>query len=108
MNFQYPSYIIILILGVIVSIIFIWQIWKNRIYADSRAGILLVASCLIWMTGKTFQLLNGDLQIKILMDKIEYIGIAAVPLLYLLVVIQNTGYKKWITVKKTALLPWSL
>jgi len=104
MNFQYPSYIIILILGVIVSIIFIWQIWKNRIYADSRAGILLVASCLIWMTGKTFQLLNGDLQIKILMDKIEYIGIAAVPLLYLLVVIQNTGYKKWITVKKTALL----
>ncbi len=104
MDIQNLSYIIVLILGIIASIIFIWQIRKKRRHTDTIAGILLMVNCLIWMIVKTFYLLSSNLTVKILMDRIEYIVIAVVPLLYLLVILQNTGYKRWITVKNTALI----
>jgi diguanylate cyclase (GGDEF)-like protein len=101
---QHISYIIILILGIVSSIVFVWQFVKNRRHTDSRVGVLLVASCLLWMMARAFHLLSGSLLVKILTDKVEYIVITAIPLLYLLVVLQNTGYKKWITLKNTAIL----
>jgi diguanylate cyclase (GGDEF)-like protein len=104
MVIQHISYIIILILGISAAIVFVWRFLKNRRHTDSRAGVLLVASCLIWIAARAFHLLTSSLVLKVLMDKIEYIGITTVPLLYLLVVLQNTGYKKWISLKNTALL----
>jgi|GEM_PF-557888 len=104
MNFQYSSYIIILILGVIASIIFTWLLSKNRKASGVKTGLLVAACCLIWMSGRTFQLLSVSLQFKILWSKIEYVGIAIIPILYLLIVLKNTGYEEWITLKRTALL----
>jgi diguanylate cyclase (GGDEF)-like protein len=104
MNIQNFSYIIVSVLGIVSSVIFFWQIWKYRNYAENVAGILLVVDCLIWMILRNFHLLSSSLTVKILMDRIEYIVIAAVPLLYVLVVLKDTGYKKWIKVKNIVLL----
>lgn len=104
MVIQHISYIIFLILGISAALVFVWRFLKNKRYTDSRAGLLVVASCLIWIAARAFHLLASSLEMKILMDKIEYVGIITVPLLYSLMVLQNTGYKKWISLKNTALL----
>ena len=104
MFIQHISYIVILILGIASSILFVWLFVKNIRHTDSRVGILLVVSCLIWITARSIHLLSSSILVKTLMDKVEYIGIAAVPILYILIVLQNTGYKKWITLKNKALL----
>ncbi len=104
MNFQYLLYIIMLIIGVLSLILFLWMYKRDKNALGSKIGIIMILCCLIWISGETLQFLNESLQIKILWNKLEYIGIAAVPLIYLFIVLINTGYEGWITTKKTVLL----
>ncbi len=103
MNLQFLIHIIILFLGIITSIIFAFLLSKNKTMPGSKLGILLVSGCIVWMAGKVLEFLSTGLKIKLFWSKIGYIGIVVIPVAYLLIILQNTGHEKWITLKKSIL-----
>lgn len=104
MNLQQVLYIAALFLSLIASIIFSFLIWKSRYIKSLRLGIILITGCLIWISAGVLKLWSTDIQVKIFWSKIEYIGIVIVPIVYLLLILHSTGYRKWITNKRILFL----
>jgi len=100
---QKLPYIIPLIFGFIVSIITIIYLLNNKSISRHRTGVMLLTGCSVWILAYILELLSTDIQIKIILSKIQYIGIVIVPLSFFMLTLSNTGRSSWITMKKILL-----
>jgi diguanylate cyclase (GGDEF)-like protein/PAS domain S-box-containing protein len=67
-------------------------------------GAILFSGFFIWMVFYSLELLSNDLSFKIIMSKIEYIGITLVPVSILILVLYLSGYTNWVQIKKNFFL----
>lgn len=83
-------YIISLIATVIVSLICAFFTFKRRSIEGATALFLLMIAVAVFATGYIFEILSRDLPVKLFWYKVEYFGIAAVPLLWLVFSLKYT------------------
>ncbi|MCJ7473412.1 MAG: PAS domain S-box protein, partial [Actinobacteria bacterium] len=93
-----------LIAGMILSILTIIGLLIKKSMTGYRVGVILFSGLFVWMTFYSLELLGEELTFKILMSKIEYIGIVIVPVAFFILVLYFSGYTKWTRIKRNFFL----
>ena len=104
MNIETMPLIVPLITGIIISILVISWLLIKKFISCYKIGAVLFFGFLLWMTFYSLELLGKELSFKILMSKIEYIGITIVPVAFFILVLYFSGYTNWTQVKKNFFL----
>ena len=85
MQFQDTPYIIPLVIASMIGGFVAYYAWQRRVTASGgRALSLLALACAIWSLGYAFEIAGTDLPTKIFWGKSQYVGIVAVPLLWII------------------------
>ncbi|MGD2249156.1 MAG: histidine kinase N-terminal 7TM domain-containing protein [Candidatus Methanofastidiosia archaeon] len=104
MIWQQTPYTIPLIGISIVSIILGVYIWWRFRRSWAIVGALLILASAEWTLGYALELGSGTLSLKIFWNKVQFIGIAIIPVSWLLYMLHYTGHEKWITRRTVTLL----
>ncbi|MGZ5551257.1 MAG: histidine kinase N-terminal 7TM domain-containing protein, partial [Nitrososphaeraceae archaeon] len=104
MNIEEMPLIIPLITGIILSFLMILWLLIKKFITCYKIGAVLFFGFLIWMIFYSLELLGKELSFKILMSKIEYIGITIVPVTFFILVLYFSGYTNWTQIKKNFFL----
>ena len=104
MNVEAIPLVIPLIAGIIISILIILSLLIKKIINCYKIGAILFFGFFIWMTFYALKLLSKDLSFKIIMSKIEYVGITIVPVTIFILVLYLSGYTNWVQIKKNFFL----
>jgi PAS domain S-box-containing protein len=101
---QETSYTIPLIVATAALVISALYLWLCSLLPGAKTAALLLLSGTVWMVGFAVEVLGADLFTKILGDKIQFLTMAVVPVIWLVYVFQFTGIEKWVTRRNVALL----
>ena len=104
MRWQVTPYSYVLLVAAAISAALAFYAWRRRGTPGADALVLLMAGLCIWTAGYALELSGPDLSTKIFWAKVEYIGIATVPVAWLAFALQYTGRERWLTGRNLALL----
>jgi hypothetical protein len=102
MAWQFTPYALPLVLSGVVSALFVPFAWHRRPTAGAVTFGILALALAVWSLGNALELLSADLESKLFWVKIEYLGIMASPLAWLLFALQYSGRESWITPRRLA------
>ncbi|NPV86876.1 MAG: PAS domain-containing protein [Anaerolineae bacterium] len=72
---------------------FAWR-WRRTV-AGALQFFLLMAAVFVWDAAYICELFSPDLPTALFMVNVQYLGIASIPVLWLLYVLRYTGYERW-------------
>jgi PAS domain S-box-containing protein len=104
MHWQVTPYSYLLLVAAAVSAVLVFFAWRRRGTPGAETLALLMTGVCIWAAGYALELSGADLPTKIVWAKVEYIGIAAVPVAWLAFALQYTGREGMLTPRNLALL----
>jgi hypothetical protein len=104
MNIEAIPLTIPLIAGIILSVLMIFSLLIKKFIPCYKVGAILFFGFFIWMTFYSLELLGKELSFKILMSKIEYVGITIIPVTFFILVLYFSGYTNWTQIKKNFFL----
>jgi PAS domain S-box-containing protein len=78
--------------------------WRRRSAPGVLSFALLMAAVTLWSVGYALELVSMEQQTKIMLAKVQYLGIVAVPVLWLIFALQYTQRQRWLTRRTLALL----
>ena len=85
MQFQDTTYTFPLVVSSVIACFVAFYVWQRRFTASGgRALALLALACAEWSLGYALEIAGADLPTKIVWGKSQYIGIVAVPLLWVI------------------------
>jgi PAS domain S-box-containing protein len=84
MQFQYTPYIFPLIAAAIISMGVAFYTWSRRSANSGPALTILSFVLMEWLLGYALEIAGADLTTKIIWGKMQYIGIAALPLFWVI------------------------
>jgi PAS domain S-box-containing protein len=104
MNWQFSTYVIPLIFStLILTGLGLFALRKRPAsFALPYAGLMLATA--FWSLTYALELSTANFQLKLLLTKLQYIGIVCTPLAWLIFAIDYSGYKSWVSRYKLALL----
>lgn len=105
MPLQYNPYELPLIFIGIESVALGLVVWRRD--PDQRGALpfaLLMLGVAFWSLGYALEMAFTTLAPKIFCVKIEYLGIASIPILFLLFAVDYTGHRPWLTTRNVVLL----
>ncbi len=79
-------------------------VWRRRSAPGAISFVLLMAAVGQWSFGYAGELASSSLETKLFWAKFEYLGIATVPLLWLVFALQYTGRDRWLSYRTLVLL----
>ncbi|MFA5331566.1 MAG: histidine kinase N-terminal 7TM domain-containing protein [Methanoregula sp.] len=100
MIFQYSPFVPIILLSGIISVVLACVGWRNRKNPLSRPFTLVMVAETIWIFGYAIEISSPTLQMVLLVNNIEYLGLVTVPVGFLFVVLYYTG-REYLLTKKT-------
>lgn len=100
----YSLYIFILFLIATTAFILAATLYRQGVHSRKKPASLLLGAAGVWALGNAFQLLSATLETQIIWTKFQFIGIEAIPLAWLLLVLHETGRKRWLNSRFYALL----
>ena len=103
MVWQVTPSTILLILVVAVLSIAAFYVWRRHTLS-AKIGTLLLLAAAVWMLGYGLELASVELTTKIFWNKIQYLGIAPIPGLWLIFTLQYSGREKWLRRRTVSLL----
>jgi PAS domain S-box-containing protein len=104
MHWQINPYALLLFASALVSGMVAVYAWRRRPAPGSIPLTLLGLGAAVWSLGYAAATGFEDLQIRLLLAKAQYLGIAIVPLGVFLLVLQHVGREKWMARRSIALL----
>ena len=104
MRWQVTPYSYLLLMAAALSAALVSYAWRRRGTPGAETLALLMAGLCIWTAGYALELSGADLPTKIFWAKVEYIGIATVPVAWLAFALQYTGGEARLTGRNLALL----
>jgi PAS domain S-box-containing protein len=104
MNLVYTPFIIPMSAAVVVCLLVLLYAIRHRNIASSPAFILLMGAIIEWLVCYLLWMITDDVQLKVLLSKIEYIGVVTVAPAWLLFAVQYAGHNKWISANNIALI----
>src|SRR3712207_1200044 len=104
MRWQLTPYTYLLLVAAAISAALLVYSWRRRSTTGAQPLALLMAGVCVWAAGYALELSGADLSTKIFWAKVEYIGIASVPVAWLAFALQYTGREGRLTGRNLALL----
>lgn len=98
------QYVSLLFLSTIISTVLSLYAWRRRSVAGAATLALLMLAVAQWSFGYTMELVSPQLSAKIFWAKVEYVGIATLPLAWLAFALQYTNRGRWLSLRNVALL----
>jgi diguanylate cyclase (GGDEF)-like protein/PAS domain S-box-containing protein len=89
-EFRYTPFVLPLAVSAAVLLGLLYVTWRNRSEQSAPWFAGSLAALLLWTVGYMFELMATSLQAKLVLADVQYIGVAAVPLLWLQVVLIYT------------------
>jgi len=86
------------------STIVAFCLWRRRSASGAKVLMILMIATAEWAFLSALHKASPDLSTKILLAKIQYIGIVTVPPALLTFVLQYTGRERWLTGRNLILL----
>jgi len=93
---QFPLYTIFLILGMIITIIFIAYILKFKPAGNYKILIILASGCMIWLLGNVLDILSTDFGFKIFWNHAASLGVVMVTVSFFFFALEYTEKQNWI------------
>lgn len=97
MVWQHSPYTIPLMTAALVSLFAAYFSWRRQQTLSGVALSLLMLSLAVWSAGYALQLAAADEPTKVIWRNIKNLGIVPVATLWLVTVLQYTGYRRWLT-----------
>jgi len=97
-------YILALLLAAALAAGVIVSAWRRRSVPGAAPLALLMVAVAEWSLGYALELGSAALRAKITWAKLEYLGIVAVPVVWLVFALQYTGRERWMARRNLALL----
>jgi len=104
-DWQYTVNMSLLVVAAVVLSALILFLWSNRQAVGAKAFIVLELAILEWTLGNALELNSPDLAGKSFWTNVQYVGIVAVPVLWLIFTVQYAGREQWLT-RRHVLLWW--
>ena len=104
MIWEETSYTIPLIVATAALVISALYIWLHSLLPGAKTAALLLLLGTVWMVGFAVEVIGADISIKVLGDKIQFLTMVLVPVIWLIYVLRFTGIEKWVTRRNVALL----
>ena len=101
---QYTPYALSLVTATAILLALALFAWRRRAAPGALAFALLMLAVAEWSLGYVLELGSADLAGKLWWASVEYLGIVAVPLVWLVFTLQYTGQARWLTHRNLALL----
>ncbi len=104
MAFQHILYVLLSFFSVAVLLVLAaYAFGRRRTQGAMAFGFLMVAAC-EWKLTYGLGLIFRDLQTKLFLHNLEYLGVAVVSVAWLVFTLQYTGLQKWLSWRKSVLL----
>jgi PAS domain S-box-containing protein len=97
MGWQYSPYTVVLLPVATVLFGLAAYAWRKRSVSGARELGAILAMVGLWCGVYAVELASSDLHSELLYARLEYIGIASIPLLWLVFVLTYTGRTAWLT-----------
>jgi len=104
MYWQYTPYVLPSLVAAAVSAALALYTWQRRPAPGATPFALLMVAVVVWSLGHALELGSTDLLTKGFWTKIEFLGVAFVPVMWLAFALQHTGREKWLTTRNLVLL----
>jgi PAS domain S-box-containing protein len=107
MNIQNTSYnypLILILSYFVISTVFMYlqKPFKSRIW--SIPIFIILAGCIIWVTGNLLELIFIDTDLKIFFYSFQNLGIMLIAVSWFVFSLLYTGYKKWVNLRNIIIL----
>jgi len=80
------------------------RVWSRRPARGATAFALQLLATAVWCGAYGLQLASSDPQAKILWSRVHYLGVMALPVVWLVFVSEFTGHDRWVNRRNVALL----
>jgi hypothetical protein len=97
MIWQETPYTIPLIAAVIILAATAAYTWWRSPVAGAKIVALLIGIGAVFLFTYTMEISSSDLPTKVFWDKVQFMSITVIPVLWLVYVLQFTGHEKWMT-----------
>ncbi|MDP2661240.1 MAG: histidine kinase N-terminal 7TM domain-containing protein [Dehalococcoidia bacterium] len=104
MILQQTPYTIPLLVGAFLAAVSAVFTWRHTHVPGARSASLLLLTCSEWMATYALETASASLSDKLFWNKLEYIGIVVVPMVFLMFALRYTGRSEWLTRRNLALL----
>jgi PAS domain S-box-containing protein len=104
MSWQHIPFVLTLFVASLVSAALALYAWRRRSVTGAIPFACLMLGIAEWTLAYAFELWSADLPAKLLSARFEYLGIVVVPPLGLVLALEYTGRKRWVTRRNLALL----
>ncbi|MDO8688802.1 MAG: histidine kinase N-terminal 7TM domain-containing protein [Dehalococcoidia bacterium] len=104
MIWQQTPYTVPLLVGAFLSAVSAVFTWRHTRVPGARSASLLLLTCSEWMATYALETASLSLSDKLVWNKLEYIGIVVVPMVFFMFALSYTGRSKWITRRNLVLL----
>jgi len=93
---QYQVYVGALFTAALVSVLLSYSGWNLRNTKEGRYFAYLLLSLMVWFLFQGFEMIAQDIQTKILLSKLSYLGVVSVgPLFFIFIVAYTQQFRKW-------------
>lgn len=99
-SFQYTSYAIPLASAALIAAVLAIYIWDRRHVTGAKPAVALMVALFLWCGGYMLEFMGADLDTKLFWAKIQYFGIATLPLASFLFALEFSGRGTWLTTQK--------
>jgi hypothetical protein len=104
MSWQHIPFVLALFVASLMSAALAFYAWRRRSVTGAIPFACLMLGIAEWTLAYAFELWSADLPAKLLSARFEYLGIVVVPPLGLVLALEYTGRKRWVTRRNLALL----
>lgn len=96
-SFQYTPYVIPLALAALISVGLAVHIWNRRSLPAAKPAVALMAGIFLWSTCYMLQFMGVELETKLFWAKMQYFGIASLPVALFAFALAFSGRDSWLT-----------
>lgn len=108
-SFQYTPYASLLALAALSSAILAIYIWDRHNVPGTKPASVFMMAVFVWSGGYLLEFMGADLTTKLFWAKVQYFGIAVLPVAFLLFAFEYSGRHLWLTIQRflaLAVLPF--
>jgi PAS domain S-box-containing protein len=103
-SFQYTPYASLLAFAALLSALLAIYIWNHRDVPAAKPAVALLAAVFVWSAGYMLQFMGVELETKMLWAKIQYFGVASLPLALFVFALAFSSRQAWLTTPKLSAL----
>ncbi|RMF05662.1 MAG: PAS domain-containing protein [Chloroflexi bacterium] len=96
-NWMYLPYMLPFLVAGIFALILALYAWRRRFLAGAVTLSVMALVVSVWVLGYAFEIGSIELSGKVFWGKVQYLGIVAAPVTWLIFILQFRGYTRWVT-----------